>query len=443
MKIAIIGGGPAGLFTAIALKQMKHEVLVLEAGTYTNQRVGEHLGAEARTFMKSLNIPNQIIENNSIGCTEIVGAWGQEELLSRSSIFNAYGEGLILSRPAFDHAIATYCQSLNISVETNCRVRTLKLTDDYWDMDTKNGQFKANFVVDASGRNSKFSKTFGTSKITHDDLIGIAGVLKPAQKRQLTESQLLIESTPSGWWYSVQLPSGEVAATFMTSAGLYSAAGQSPEKFWTNQLSTGKHTSKKFANYVPSDKTFIQSAKTHILQKLTGKRWLAVGDAAMSYDPLSSAGILKGMRMGISAATKINGWANGNTNALEEYEQNCQKTFAEYLIKKEAYYALERRYNDCPFWYSRNIRPKSMNNLRVLPHQSLHVLGGDHKDRLNYLAKELPEVNFQLLLKCIGSHSSAQLVLKEYLRINEEVVLNNHHFQAIESMVYIGMISLA
>jgi flavin-dependent dehydrogenase len=443
MKIVIIGGGPAGLFTALVLKQMKHEVLVLEAGTYTKQRAGEHLGAEARSLMKSLNIPGQIIENNSIRCTSIAGAWGQKELLSRSSIFNPYGEGLILSRPEFDYALATYCKRLNIYLETNCRVRTLKQTDVFWEIDTKNQQFKANFVVDASGRNSKFSKAFGTSKITHDDLIGISRVLKPKQNQQLTESELLIESAPNGWWYSVQLPSGAVAATFMTSASLFSASGQNQEIFWMNQLCKGKHTSKKIAGYVTSGKTFTQSAKTQILQKITGKRWLAVGDAAMSYDPLSSAGILKGIRMGISAATKINDWTNGNADGLDEYEQSCRKTFAEYLIKKEAYYALEKRFNDCPFWYSRNIRPKSMNNFRVLPHQSLHVLEGNHKDKLNYLAKELPEVNFQTLLKYIDTCRSVQLVLKEYLKKNEEVVLNKHHFQAIESMEQMGIISVA
>jgi len=443
MKIAIIGGGPAGLFTAIALQQMNHKVFVLEAETYEKQRAGEHLGAEARTLMKNLNIPNQIIEENSIGCTGVDGAWGQEELLSRSSIFNPYGEGIILSRPAFDFALATYCQSLNISIETDCRVSTLKQKDDCWEINTKDNQFEADFVVDASGRNSKFSNSLGTSKKLFDDLIGIARVLKPKQSQQITRSQLLIESTPSGWWYSVQLPSGDVAATFMTSAKLFSASKQSQELFWESQLSKGRHTSIRLADFVATEKGFTQSAKSQILQKVAGKGWLAVGDAAMSYDPLSSAGILKGMRMGISAASKINDWANGNTVALDDYDQNCQKIFAEYLIEKEAYYDLEKRFNNYPFWYSRNIRPKSMNNFRFLPQQSLLIQEGNHTDKINYLSKELPEVNFQTLLNCIGVHkSAAHLVLKEYLSENKEIALNKHHFQAIESMAQMGMISV-
>lgn len=443
MKIAIIGGGPAGLFTAIALKQNKYEVIVLEAGTYSKPRAGEHLGAEAKTLMKNLNIPHQIIENNSISCSGIDGAWGQEELLSRSSIFNPYGEGIILSRPAFDCAIAEYCKSLNIDIRLNCRVSTLKRIDDCWEINTKNSQFEVDFVIDASGRNSKFSKTFGTSKISYDNLIGLSKVLIPIDNQQPTSSQLLIESIASGWWYSVQLQSGKVAATFMTSANLVAVADNSQEVFWENQLKKTNHTSKKLERFVASEKTFTQSAKTQILEKVSGDGWLAVGDAAMSYDPLSSAGILKGIRMGISAASKIDAWAKGNPEALDEYDQDCRNTFEEYLSNREAYYALEKRFNDSPFWYSRNISPKNLNSFKILPHHSLHVLEGSHHDRLSYLTHELPEVNFQKLLGCMDTHRSAQLVLKEYLSSNNEVALNKHHFQAIESMKQIGIISVS
>ncbi len=440
MKIAIIGGGPAGLFTAIALKQLNHDVFVLEAGTYSKQRAGEHLSASALTFIKNLNIPDHLVDNNSIRCIGVEGAWGQEELLSRSSIFNPYGDGIILSRPAFDSALATYCTSQNIAMETDCRVSALIRNEEGWEIIAKNQKFEAHFVVDASGRNSKFSKILGADKIAYDDLIGIAQVMKPTQIRPKTESQLLIETIPDGWWYSVQLPSGDVVATFMTNATVFTGSGENQAVFWKNRFKESKHTSKKWAQYKPNDKPFTQSAKTQILQKTVGDNWLAVGDAAMSYDPLSSAGILKGIRMGISAAGKIDAWANGNTNALDEYDKKCKDDFDEYLLQKETYYALEKRFNNNPFWYSRNIRPKSLNNFRILPHQSLEVKNGQHIDKLNYLSSQLPEVNFQSMLECIDNHGSAQLVLKEYLRNNKEVALGKHHFQAIESLEQIGMI---
>ena len=443
MKIAIIGGGPAGLFTAIMLGEMKHEVVVLEAGTYSEQCAGEHVGAEALTFMRNLNVPDHVIENNSIVCKGISGAWGQDEILQRSSIFNPYGEGIILSRPQFDQEIATYCRGLNISVETNCRVIRLKETDSSWEIETNTESLIADFVVDASGRNSKFSKAFGTSNIVYDDLIGITKVLKPKQEKLLKESQLLIESTPNGWWYSVELGSGELVLTFMTSAKLLSKSDQNLEMFWQNQINESKHSCDNIADYVVPIKTFTQSAKTQILKNIVGKRWLAVGDAAMSYDPLSSAGILKGIRMGVSAASAINEWASGNTDELNRYEEKCHEIFDEYLITKEAYYALEKRFNDCPFWYNRNIKPKNLTDFSILPDQSLKVLEGNHNEKIEFLVNVLPDVNFHTMLACMRTNVSAQSVLSEYLRSNEERVLNQHHFQAIQSMELMSIISIS
>jgi hypothetical protein len=50
-------------------------------------------------------------------------------------------------------------------------------------------------------------------------VIEIDKALKPTKNQQITESQLLIELAPNGLRYSIQLLSGAVAATYMTSAG--------------------------------------------------------------------------------------------------------------------------------------------------------------------------------------------------------------------------------
>ena len=258
MKIIVIGGDPAGLFTAIALRQKEHDVVVLEAGTYTRQRAGEHLGAEARSLLKNLNIPNQILEKHSIPCTGIDGAWGQEELIYRSSIFNPYGERIILTRPAFDSALASHCKNIGIDIHTDRRVSHIIPMENGWAVTVDKQQYEAEFLVDASGRNSKFSKVFNTEKISYDDLMGISRVYEPTQTKAIHSSKLLIESTPCGWWYSVQLPSGDMVATFMTSVQMYSSFGQSQELFWSDQLNKTRHTNDKLRGYLPSGKLFIQ-----------------------------------------------------------------------------------------------------------------------------------------------------------------------------------------
>jgi 2-polyprenyl-6-methoxyphenol hydroxylase-like FAD-dependent oxidoreductase len=68
-KIGIIGGGPAGVATAIKLKQYDFKVILFEASKSDQITVGEHLAAEAIHELKKLKVPESILRDHSIPCT--------------------------------------------------------------------------------------------------------------------------------------------------------------------------------------------------------------------------------------------------------------------------------------------------------------------------------------------------------------------------------------
>jgi flavin-dependent dehydrogenase len=77
------------------------------------------------------------------------------------------------------------------------------------------------------------------------------------------------------------------------------------------------------------------------------KHWVAVGDAASAYDPLSSLGICKALESGIRAADAL------ARHRLDEYEAWVRSSFEQYVWTRDAYYALETRWPDSPFWRAR------------------------------------------------------------------------------------------
>ena len=84
MKVGIIGGGPAGLATAIKLNQYNIEVIVWEAGEYADIKIGEHLAAEAYHEFQKLGVPQAISQDHSIPCLEVKNGWKQVDSIPLS-----------------------------------------------------------------------------------------------------------------------------------------------------------------------------------------------------------------------------------------------------------------------------------------------------------------------------------------------------------------------
>jgi flavin-dependent dehydrogenase len=53
------------------------------------------------------------------------------------------------------------------------------------------------------------------------------------------------------------------------------------------------------------------------LDRAAGRAWIAVGDTASTWDPLSSQGIVEALRSGTSAATSVVDYLSTDTMALE------------------------------------------------------------------------------------------------------------------------------
>ncbi|MEO1263020.1 MAG: tryptophan 7-halogenase [Bacteroidota bacterium] len=440
MKIVIIGGGPAGLSTALKLHRAGYEISVLEASGYTRPRAGEHLAAKGHLLLRDLGIPESIWLDQSIPCRVVQGAWGKSELGEEASIYNPYGEGYILSRPGFDWAVFEYCRSIGIDVRKNFHARILVRTSLGWKISDGKQDIQADFVVDASGRNSKFYQTFKSDRTAEDELIGISMILEPAVPAAPNGTSLLVESLSNGWWYSVQLPSGKLVATLMTDASTLSSSGEKQAAFWASNLAQSTHTRQRTIGFQHDGKPFTQSAKTQSIERVAGPDWIAVGDAAISYDPLSSAGILKGLEMGQLAGTRLDEFSRGHATALAEYEGEVKAMYADYLLEKDRVYAREQRFMNHPFWYRRLLKPTSIQQFSILPQQHLAVSKERHERRLEYLAIHLPTIDFNSLTEAFGKYGVTHLAMGDYLRRKGEQEIGIHHFQALESLKMIGIL---
>ncbi len=113
------------------------------------------------------------------------------------------------------------------------------------------------------------------------------------------------------------------------------------------------YTKNRFQQSTLSKKPHTLSAGTSKIFPVIGSNWLAVGDAAAAYDPLSSQGVYKALNSGRAAAIAIAGHLQGKGNALDAYSEGVEEGFINYLKSRRQYYQKEQRWPGSGFWKRR------------------------------------------------------------------------------------------
>ena len=96
----------------------------------------------------------------------------------------------------------------------------------------------------------------------------------------------------------------------------------------------------------------IVAANSERLATPCGTGWLAVGDAAISWDPLSSQGILTALESGIRGATAT---LDASSHSLDEYAHWLELLWKRYLQHYRYYYDQVRRWSHSEFWRRRQL----------------------------------------------------------------------------------------
>ena len=79
-----------------------------------------------------------------------------------------------------------------------------------------------------------------------------------------------------------------------------------------------------------------------ILETVYGNRWLAMGDAAMTYDSIASHGLTMGMVRARDAAGAIHAASNGVEGALEKYGRRMFESYKVYSESLTRFYPAVR-----------------------------------------------------------------------------------------------------
>lgn len=351
--VAIVGGGPGGSSTALSLRTIAPElsVAVIEASAYENPRIGEALPPIARSILETLSVWQSFQDQNHREVYGTTSIWGGAVLLDNDFIYMTAGAGWHLDRAQFDRMLAEQAEARGATFIPRQRVAELRRTADEWELTLKTGKrISARFIVDATGGAAAMARRLGGRLLASDHLIGMHGFFEGGAG----DPRSLVEAFDNGWWYTAGLTGGSRVAVCMTDADLARRMRLNRKNEWLRCLSAAPMVKRVLAGASLQGQLRVRSARTQHLESAVGEGWLAVGDSASRFDPLSSQGIVKAMRSGIFASYAIKDLlVKNDLVGLRRYDRFLVNEFESYLSVRQKYYAREQRWPASEFWARR------------------------------------------------------------------------------------------
>ncbi len=353
--IAVIGGGPAGATVARLLALRQYRVVLLDASSGPEHKVGECLPPNIRPLLEKLQLQH-LLDKHHLSSYGHCSVWGSNAHKEEDFITTPYGNGVHIDRQAFEHSLAVEAMQAGVEWHYGYKVEEVEFQDNQWlirsNAETEQ-EFFADFLIDASGRRAVSARYFGIKRVQSDNLVGVTAFVPMNSRNRRT----LVESTPGGWWYSAVLPDDKGVVAFMTDADLVKPLNANHKEGWLAQLNQTVFTKKRL--YCLTDNPLIEvkvkPASSSRLEHITARQWLCVGDSACTYDPVSSYGITAAIGAAYYAACAIHDSLEGRQDALLAYTCVMEQTYQHYLNAIAGSYAQERRWEDEPFWKRRYI----------------------------------------------------------------------------------------
>ena len=345
--VIILGSGIAGLVLSVLLKRKKINHIVLDRiQKQKSLALAETLPPSALVLLEELELLEDFKETALKKTYGYHAIWGSS-VLKTVDFFNnnPFKYGLKLDKEAtlkrlknkVDEHLIPYKQIVSMAHSE----KEIKVTvQQKAEQETVSGKW----IIDATGRNRALLQALKITEKTYDDLMAFSCHVQLTEHPQLIH-QVYTEAFEHGWGIVSSLSEKEQAMTLFTSKAIGIHQKISLFSSWKNVLSDTKYL-KTFLSKNSFTKVLGKKANTTAASQFAGNNWLAIGDAAFTFDPLSSHGISNAIYTAKKAADVL----TDDTYKPKTYNADLKAIFNSYLASKKNMYASETRWANSEFW---------------------------------------------------------------------------------------------
>ena len=361
--IAIVGRGIAGSAAALTLAGSGLSVTAIAPAVAPRMAVGDSLAPAANALLRALGLDEAFAAGPHRSANATYAAWGTDLLAERNAIVHTEGPGHVIDRAAFEQMLSdavsrTPTTRLNNAVSDAARDGdgvALTLADG--------GRLYARFVLDCSGRRAIVARRLATRRRRADRLTAAYAFLSQHDTNIEPTPATMIEAAPEGWWYAALLPDRRISLALFSDPDRLPRGISRDAVLWRERIDATHYVRRWLdsAGFSADAPPHLTSAGTAWLEPAVGDAWAAAGDAAVSFDPLSSHGITSALWAGQRAAHAARTALQGDGAPLARYAATIEHAVQNFLMQRRAVYAQERRFADHPFWRRRIISTREFN----------------------------------------------------------------------------------
>lgn len=327
-------------------------VLLLEQSAFAAARVGELLSPDAVHILCQM-APS--LGQRLLGLAlRVVSAWSSGEL--ERSDDGSELPWRAVDRRDLDRSLAEEASARGARLITSARLaHPHRGEEGLWKLQVEHEgeseQFHCEYLVDATGRASLISRQLGAARLRQSGQVAVVGFLEIPEGLKIPP-EMLLETTEDGWWYSAPISERDAVAVFITDDDLDKGA---PEDAWQRALDASRHTRERFAACSLKERPRRVAAGSSMLLPSFGQGWMAVGDAASCFDPLSIHGLGRALMQGVKVGEFLaESFAQGEEpNPVRLAEDNGEE-FLKETTTLSVNYRRVKQWPNSTFWQRRD-----------------------------------------------------------------------------------------
>lgn len=346
MRIIVLGAGPAGATTALGLKRLGFQVVVV---------------SERRRFLAIEGISQRVVDGlRQAGLTNAVAqvAPASPRYVLWSGQWQVLNQEFLVDRERFDAGIQEDLREAGVEI-IEARARQIDSTTAGHRVQIEpGGVLHGDFLVEARGRQAPLHGR----RVRGPETVSL---LNYWQGEPGLPAASGVESLADGWSWMASMGDGQCYWQITLDAG----RNQLPPKSQLADYCALRRRQSLMVQKIFGESAnrsgavpFARSSTAVLFQEICGSNWIRIGDAAMAVDPLSGNGIFQSLSSSLQAPAVVNTiltQPQHSVLARRFHQQRVEHLFYRFARTGRDFYALAQQWAHEPFWESRGQWPDS------------------------------------------------------------------------------------